>query len=298
MHRRQFLKSAVSLVAVIALAFTGCHSDAGKEAEKPSVYDRVVQSGVIRASYANYPPYCIKDPNTGTMSGLYVDALEEAGRRLGLKVQWTEEVGWGAIFEGLNSDRHDIFGAGIWRNATRSKVGDFSRPLIYNVIKVWGRADEKRFSDGDWSKLDSPQVRISTLDGAIEDVIAKSDYPKAARVSLPQLSPWSDVLLNITSRKADITFAEPAAVNLFLEKNPGTLKDLAPDKPVRVFANAYAFKLGEEKFKAMLNGALDEIIYDGTLDKIIAKYEHHPGEFYRVAKPYELPAGTARATAQ
>jgi ABC-type amino acid transport substrate-binding protein len=292
MRRRQFVvRSIACVVAFVALILAGCASDWKPGTPKPSVYDRVIQSGVIRASYANYPPYCIKDPNTGKMSGLYVDTLEEAARRLGLKVEWTEEVGWGAIFEGLNSDRHDIFGAGIWRNASRSKVGDFSRPLIYNVIKVWGRADEKRFRD--WSKINSHEVRISTLDGAIEDVIAKSDFPNAARTSVPQLSPWTDVLLNITSKKADVTFAEPAAVNLFLDKNPGALIDLAPDKPLRVFANAYAFKLGEEKFKAMLNGALDEIIYDGTLDKIIAKYERHPGEFYRVAKPYELPAGTA-----
>lgn len=294
MGRRKFLFSTV-VASITAVFLSGCGSNTGPSGpQKPSVYDRVIQSGTIRASYAVYPPYSLKDPNTGKMSGLYVDALEEAARRLELKVQWTEEVGWGAIFEGLNSDRHDIFGAGIWRNATRSKVGDFSRPLIYNVIKVWGRPDEKRFS-GDWSKINDPSVRIATLDGAVEDLIAKSDYPKATRVSVPQLAPWTDVLLNITSRKADVTFAEPSAVNLFLEKNPGTLKDLSPDKPVRVFANAYAFKLGEEKFKSMLDGALEEIINDGTLERIIAKYERHPGEFYRIARPYELPAMQAGA---
>src|ERR1035438_8101680 len=115
-----------------------------QRSSEQSVYDRVIKSGVIKASYANYPPYCIKDPNSGKLSGIFVETLDEAGRRLALKVDWVEEVGWGAIFEGLNSNRHDIFGAGIWQNSSRAKVGDFSRPLFFNVIKLWGRPNEKR----------------------------------------------------------------------------------------------------------------------------------------------------------
>jgi ABC-type amino acid transport substrate-binding protein len=189
-----------------------------------------------------------------------------------------------------------MFGAGLWQNSSRSKVAAFSQPLIYNPIMVWVRPNETRFNESDFSILNSPQVRISAQDGAVEDLIAKSDYPNATKVSVPQLSPWTDVLLNITSKKADLTFAEPAAVNLFLDKNPGALKDIDPDMPVRVFANAYAFKLGEEKFKEMLNGALQEMVDDGTMEKIIRKYEHHPGEFYRDAKPYALP-GVAHSSA-
>lgn len=283
--------SAVALLVAFSsllVGLQGCKLGPATTAARPTVYDRVLKSGVIRASYANYPPYCIKDPNSGELTGVFVEALEEMGRRLELKVDWTEEVGWGAIFEGLNSDRHDVFGAGIWRNASRGKVGDFSRPLLYNVIKVYGRSNETRFNRQE--DLNSPGVRIATLDGAIEDVIASSDYPTAQKVSIPQLNPWSDVLLNITSNKADVTFAEPAAVNLYLEKNPGTLRELFPARPIRVFGNGYAFKLGEPEFKAMLESALDEIANDGTLDRIIAKYEKYPGEFWRVARPYQVPA--------
>jgi ABC-type amino acid transport substrate-binding protein len=284
--KRAMLVSIVALlVSVLGWVFRPTTNN--QTSMQQSVYDRVVQSGVIKASYANYPPYCIKDPNTGKLSGIFVDTLDEAGRRLGLKVEWVEEVGWGAIFEGLNSNRHDIFGAGIWKNSSRAKVGDFSRPLFFNVIKLWGRPTEKRdFSD--FSKLNEPSVRIATLDGAIEDVIAKTDYPSATRVSVPQLAPWSDVLLNITSNKADVTFAEPAAVNLYLAKNPGTLKELAADKPVRVFANGFAFKLGEPKFKAMIDGTLDELLQDGTVDRFINKYEQQRGEYMRVARPYDM----------
>ena len=268
-------KVGLWLSVLAALLLAGCQSEESKE----SVYDRVQATGEIRASYAVYPPYSIQDANTGALSGVFVETLNEIGERLGLKIKWVEPVGWGEIFQGLNSNRHDIFGAGLWKNEERSKVGDFSTPLFCNPIKVYGRSNETRVKA--LTDINRPEIRISMQDGAAESHIAASDYPKAQQVSVTQLNPWTDVLLNIVSNKADVTFAEPSAVNLFLDKNPGQLRDLLPKEYVRLFANAYAFKLGEPKFKEMLNTALEEIRKDGTLEAIVRKYERRPGEFVR-----------------
>jgi len=289
--KRQILKLCMLFLSALLIFNVACtkgDNSTAKVAGGESLYDQVIRTGVIRASYADYPPYCIKDPKTKQLSGIMVDALNEAAKRLQLKVNWTEEVGWGTIFEGLNSNRYDIFGAGVWQNASRGKVSDFTRPMFYNVIKLYGRINEKRFSTS-LEELNNPSVRISTQDGAMDDLIAKSDFPKATKMSLTQLNPWTDVLLNITSGKADVTFAEPGAVNLFLEKNPGTLKELMPDRPLRCFGTCFAFKLGEVKFKTMLDSALEEMINDGTFERIIREYEKKPGELYRTAKPYQEP---------
>lgn len=261
---------------------------------RESVYDRVIRTGTIRASFAVYPPYCIKDPNTGKLSGVMVEMLGEAAARLKLKLEWTEEVGWGTIFEGLNSDRYDIFGAGVWRNSSRGKVGDFSQPLFFNVIKVYGRADETRFT-GAFDEINRRDVRLSVMDGAIDDIIGSQDFPSAQKVSVQQLNPVTDMLLNITSHKADVTFAEPGFINQYLAKNPGTLKELCGGKPIRVFANTYAFKLGEPAFKAMLDSCLDEMLNDGTVERILRRYEKNQGEYLRVALPYRLPTGAGNA---
>jgi ABC-type amino acid transport substrate-binding protein len=49
---------------------------------------------------------------------------------LNLKVEWTEEVGFGQMIEGLSARRYDIVGSGIWQNAARSEQADFSLPLL------------------------------------------------------------------------------------------------------------------------------------------------------------------------
>ena len=265
----------LSVLATLLLA--GCQSEESEE----SVYDRVRATGEIRASYAvHYPPYSTQDVNTGALSGIFVETLNEIGERLGLKVKWVEPVGWGEIFEGLNSNRHDIFGAGLWKNEERSRAGDFSAPLFCNPIKAYGRSNETRFRA--LTDINRPEIRISMQDGAAESHIAASDYPKAQQVSVTQFKPWTYVLLNIVLNKADVTFAEPSAISLFLDKNPGQLRDLLPEEYVHFFANAYALKLGEPKFKEMLNTALEEIREDGTLEAIIRKHERRPGEFVRV----------------
>lgn len=261
------------LVLATSLLLAGC----GRE--ESSVYDRVQAAGEIRASYIIVPPYFIQDANTEEISGIFAETLNEVGKRLNLKINWVEPVGWGEIFQGLNSDRHDIFGAGLWKNDERSKVGDFSAPLFCNPIKAYGRPDERRFNTR--ADINRPGVRISVQDGSAESHIATSDYPKAQQVSITQLNPWTDVLLNIISGKADLTFAESSSAYRFLDKNPGTLKDLLPKEYIRLFANAYAFKRNEPEFKKMLNVALEELRKDGTLETIVSKYENGPGEFVR-----------------
>lgn len=275
------LKAGLLFSVLTAFFLLGCQpEESGQATVKQSVYQRVLDAGEIRASYAVYPPYAIKDANTGELSGIFVETLNEIGKRLNLKVTWVEPVGWGEIFQGLNSDRHDIFGAGLWRNASRGKVGDFSDPLFYNPIYVYGLVgDRGRFKS--LEAINKKNIRISVQDGAAEDLIAVAQFSNAQPVSVTQLNPWTDVLLNITSGKADLTFAEPSAVNLFLAKNPGKLVNLMPSNPIRVYANAYAFKHGEPAFKAMLNAAIEEIRNDGILDKIIDKYEINKGDFVR-----------------
>lgn len=295
MTREWHLRTLILCVALCTAAMVGC--DRFRSVDTPtttqparetqSTFTRVLASKTLRCSYCSYPPYCIKDPNTGALSGIFVDAVNELGRRLELRVEWVEEVGWGTIFEGLESGRYDIHGSGLWRNSSRGKHGYFSNPLFYNAIRVWVRAEENRFHS--LADLNSSDVRISVQDGAIESIIADSEFPKAQPVSIPQLNPWSDNLLNIITNKADVTFAELGVIVPFLKKNPGTLKELDVGGAIRVFANSIPFRMGEDEFKSMLDSAIDEIRMDGTIDSILEKYESAPGEHLRVAKPYASP---------
>jgi len=46
--------------------------------------------------------------------------------------------------------------------------------------------------------------------------------------------------------------------------------------------------MGEDKFKAMIDVAIDELVFEGTIDRILKKYETVPSQFLRVTLPYKM----------
>lgn len=254
-------------------------------APQQTAYDRVLASGVIRVGYVIYPPGLIKDPNTKQITGIFAEVLEEAAKNLGLKVEWTEEVGWGTMIEGLRANRYDMIGSPVWPLAQRARVADFTVPVYYGGLAAFVRADDHRF-DGNLAALNSPEVRIATLDGEVTDTVARYDFPLAKPVSAPQSTEIATLLKTITSGRADVTFVEPFVALEFLRTNPGTLRNAAPGRALRLYPNTYMLLPGQGHFKPMLDGAIEELINSGFVDKVLDKYEPAKGAFYRHALPY------------
>jgi len=248
---------------------------------------RIIISKEIKCGYLVYSPYIRRDPNTGKLSGIFYDLMEQIGKNANLKINWVEEVGYENIFPGLDSNRFDVFCGGLWPNSTRALAASFSHPAFYSVITAWVRADSDIKSLEDLRRR--KDIKIATIDGAMEDLIAKTDYSDNPRISLPELSSFDQNLQNIINHKADITFAEPSFVAEFMTKNPGALRSLDIQHPLRIFGNALVVKRGDSETKEFLNHAIQEAIYSGQVDVILAKYEAVPNTFPRVTKPYEKP---------
>jgi polar amino acid transport system substrate-binding protein len=281
----------LGLSLLISLSYTSCNLRTDRSVEGGSkhekVIDRVIRTQTIRAAYTIYPPGCMKDRETGKLYGIFVETLEKIGQELDLKIEWTEEVGWGSQIEGLNTNRYDMIGSSVWANPRRAKFAYLSDPLYYSPISVFVRADDNRW-DGttDWSVLNDPSVKISTIDGGTGEVIVKNNFPKATMVSLPQLTEFSQSFMDVVHRKADLLFLEPFYGYKFLETNPNTIKDISGGNPLRMFGNCYMFKQGEDEFQQMLNVILEDLQNSGFIDNLIKKYEDYPNTIVRVAKPY------------
>jgi len=283
----------LAMLALVALpTLSACTPGAiksGAAVKSESLYDRVIKQGKIRCAYVIYSPGCLKDPNSGKLSGIGIEAIEMVAKNLGLQVEFTEEVGWGTMLEGLQTNRYDMIATPIWTNSNRARLVDFSKPIYYSPIYVWVKAGDKRFNENNLQTLNSEKSKIATVDGETAEVIANEDFPRAKKLSLTQLSGVEQVLLNVSTGKADASFEEPAVAQDFLAHNPGTIESISKTKPIRVFPNCWMFKRGEMEFKDMLDTALSQILNSGAAEKIIAKYEKYPGTLYRVALPYKAP---------
>jgi len=287
--REPYRSIAKLFCAAIFVTLVGCEE---RSADSRSVanpaYERVLQTKTIRVGYISYPPSLIKDPNSKQITGIFHDVLQEIGRRADLKIEFVEEVGWGTMIAAVNSGRVDLICTGLWPNSTRAKFADFTNPIYFSPIKTYVKADDKTF-DGDLSKVNEVGIRIASIDGEMSSIIAETDFSKATVHALPQATDVSQLLLEVAGGKAALTFVEPAIAEKFLEKNPGSVREVANVAPVRVFPNVMMVSKGETKLIAMLNVAIDELANTGFVDQVVARYEEFPGSFYQRALPYRLP---------
>jgi ABC-type amino acid transport substrate-binding protein len=239
----------------------------------------------------------MKNTTTGKMSGVFVDTLDVIGKNLGLQVQWMDgETPWGTQIEGLEGDRYDIVGSPVWANYTRGELTTLSKPVYYSGIGIYVRQNDNRFPN-DWAVggvtqrnklLNNPSVRIATLDGETGDLIARTQFPQATRIALPQNAEISQLFLEVANNKADVLFAEPYFAYEYLRNNPGKIKNIAEQTPIRVLGNCFMMKKNEWQMKQMIDTAIEDLLNSGYIDTLLANpnYEPVPGLFYRVALPY------------
>ncbi len=264
---KNYIVPVIGIIAVVALVLG---ITARNKNSSQAVSDKVIQNGEIRIGYIVYPPLLFKDPATGKLSGVSYDLVEAAAKKLNLKTNWVEEVGWGSAIEGLKTKRYDMLGTQMWPNSARAREAVFSIAPMNSQIFPYVKTGDNRFND--LTKLNSSQYSVSAVDGEMATFIAAQDYPQAKVNTLPQATSYAEVFLNILNNKADITFVEPSAANDFLKTNPGKITRLGTN-PVRTFGNSFAFARGEDSMVDMWNVAITELVNEGTVASTLENYK-------------------------
>lgn len=127
------------------------------------------------------------------------------------------------------------------------------------------------------------------MDGDNPIHIAHSDFPKAQIMALPNMTDFSQVLVNVATGKADFTIVDAFTFGTYNKNNSGKLKIVSPDKPIRIYPVSYVFSAEDALFRDAFDAALSELILDGTIDRIMDKYDQFPNTYYRAVLPYKNP---------
>jgi polar amino acid transport system substrate-binding protein len=284
MNRRHFLQTVGTAVPVAAATawLARPTSDSGVHNERDAA-ERILDTRTINCSYIPYGNIFTKDPNTGKMAGIFYDLTEKMGALLELNVNWNVETTYATFAEDMKAGKCDIIGGGIWASPSRAKVANFSLPLFYSGLGFYVRSDDHRF-DQSIDIINDPQFKIATIDGEMSHIVQRNDYPKASVVSLANNTDVSMLAENVATGKADATFMEKPLANLYLQKNPGRLRNVADAKPLRIFENTWAFAYGSDRLKTMLDTSIKTIASEGYIDRILEKY-HEQDSYYRVRTP-------------
>jgi len=255
------------LICLLLLLFAANSAHAGDE-----VFNRIMKSKTINCGYFVWAPNISKDPNTGKISGFNYDAMEAIGKTLGLKINWAAEISPGEINAALDANKIDVMCATMWPSPARYSNTTFTNHVqFYSLMYPIVRADDTRFDAG-LSAVNNKSIKVTGIEGDVTSDVAIEKLPNATRVFLGSMASPAEMLMQVTTKKADVLFLDRGAVNEFAKTNPGLLKVADKNGPVRTFGEYTMVKFGEHNLRDMLDIAMAQLTNDGYFEELTKKY--------------------------
>ena len=277
------MKNILFALSLVFFAFPAFAADKGKE----SAYDRVMKTQTIRCGYGTYAPWIYQDLKTEKMAGPNVEIMEAVARQLGFKLEWPEETGWPNLPTALVTGRVDVACSSLWMDPARGKLVAYTRPVHYNPVYAYARADDARFS-GKAESIDKPGIRIVVQDGDVTAELARRNFPQAQFVTLAQTASSSEMYMNVTTGKADIAFGEDVSVSTFNKAQKTKLKKIPLPRPVVIYGSSLAVGIHETALKEMLDTTVAYLLNTGKIDEIMTRFmKDYPEAVILIKKPYE-----------
>lgn len=242
-------KFLLAFLIAISTALPALAAQAGDE----SAYARVMRTHTLRCGYLLYEPFFSKDVNTGQLSGLIFDYVNEVATRVGLTVDWAAEINFDQVVPALDAGRIDAFCVPATPNEVWEKVLGFAGDLGALPYYAYVRNDSAITAD----RLQT--AKIAVVDGYALTEIAKHAFPQATFNSLPQTTSAAEMYDQLRFGKADAHVNEGISAQNYMTNNPGVIRRFSdtPLVAMRMFlvtpkSDAEMARAFDEQFSASL----------------------------------------------
>lgn len=231
-------------------------SEAGAEAAELTT----VNAGKLTMSTnAAFPPYEMTT-DSGEFEGIDIDVAAAIAEKLGLELQ-VDDMDFDAALLAAQNGKSDMVMAGVTVTDERLKVMDFSDTYAEGIQSIIVKEDSTIASPDDLA-----DKMIGTQRGTTGYIYCSDDFGD------DHVTPYDDGLTAVqalNNGQVDAVVIDNAPAKEFVEANPG----------LKILDTAYAqedYAIGVAKGNTQLldaiNGALEELKADGTLQAIVDKY--------------------------
>lgn len=280
--------SALFMTGVLLASMTGCGSSTKDDstsvstdtktssesksdsADTSSSSDESDRTQLIVGFDAEYPPYGYMDDN-GDYVGFDLDLAKEVCDRNGWELV-KQPIDWDSKDMELNSGSIDC----IWNGFTytgREDAYTWSEPYVDNSIVVVVPTDSDIKSLDDLAgKVVVTQADSSALTALTDDSEdnAKNLELAASFADLQQVSDYNSAFMNLESGSVDAIAVDIGVAQYQVGSRGDEFKIL--DEPISTEQYAIGFKLGNTSLRDKVQDTLNEMVDDGTFDKIVANY--------------------------
>ncbi|MGE8059218.1 substrate-binding periplasmic protein [Pseudomonas sp. NPDC089547] len=261
------LTHVVKTLTAVSLAAAALCAGSANAADASDSWKAVRDAGVLRCGAATSPPYVMRDPKTGTYSGLFPDLCKQFGEEvLKVKVQFVD-TSWDNIVAGLQSSKWDISLA-LNDTPERRKAITFSRPAIGYSVNFAYNSKNPKLAGGvsTVADVDKPGMSVAVMSGTAQDKAITALLKQARIVRLPG---FDETRLSLMSKRADFLADDSMTNTLLTSAHPDWAKTFTPSpKLAEQGINLGLNKNTPASDIAVLDAFIEQKISSGDMDKL------------------------------
>lgn len=270
--KKKFLLVALLGVLVAAVALVGCSSqqksdDSSKQSTEAEV--TLVTPGTITIlTDVPYPPYEYRD-SEGNVVGIDIDIMRAVAEKLGYDVEIKPMDFDGILAAIVAGGQGDVGAAAITVDPDRAETVDFTT-VYFLDNQGFAVMDDSPITEANaQDELNQPGIVIAVQSGTSSEEYVRENYPDAEINPCKQVS---DAFAAMQAGRADVVCCNLGVVENMIS---GAYSDTRIVLEVAT-GEEYAFAVSKDnpELTKKINAALAELISDGTIDKIIEKYQN------------------------
>lgn len=257
------MKKTVSiLLASLAAAtlFTAC----GKKPEAPAAAAPAAAQAIVIGLDDNFPPMGFRD-DKGELVGFDIDLAREAGKRIGVEVQF-KPIDWSAKEAELTGKRVDVLWNGLTITEERKANILFTTPYLENhqIIVVTDKSPVTTKA-----QLAGKVVGVQDGSSAVDAIQKDTETAK----SIKEIKKFGDnvtALMDLSAGRLDALVVDEVVGRYYTAKKPGEYRVL--DENFGTEDYGVGTRKDDTELMAKLQKAMDEMKADGAAATISTKW--------------------------
>lgn len=262
---KKFLKGILAATMVFAMttALAGCGGGSEKPAEENKDNAEAAET-LIMATNAEFPPYEFHEGDA--IVGIDAEIAAAIAEKLGMEFK-IEDMAFDSIIPAVTSGKASFGMAGLTVTEDRLQSVDFSDSYATGVqVVIVKEGSDIASVDDLFAEGASHVVGVQT--GTTGDIYTTGDIEEAGLGTVERFPKGADAVLALTQDKIDCVVIDNEPAKEFVAANEG-LVILDTEYAVEEYAICFA---KDSELTEKVNGALSELIADGTVQSIIDKY--------------------------
>ena len=242
------MKKIISLIMVVTIMlcmFVGC--------------GETTQDNVITmATSADFEPYEYYENDK--IVGIDIDIMNAVCEKIGMQLQ-PEDMSFDSVIGAAQTGKADIAMSGITITEDRKNMVDFTIPYTSTAQSIIVAKDGEIAQ-----KADLEGKKIGVQINTTGDTQVTEEFGDAA---VDRYQNGALAVESLKNGKVDCVVIDGEVAKALVDANEG-LEIIADAYSIEEYA--IALQKGNTELLDKINGALEELLADGTIDKIIAKY--------------------------